>query len=277
MKKIAYLGPVNTYSYLAAQSAAADGDKLIPCQSFSEVFDFVKAGKADTAVVPMENSVEGNVNEVTDFLIFGSDNETLYINSELVLSIDNFLIAKLEADFNKIETVFTHWQPYAQCRGTVNRLLPNVKIVFAESTAAATEMISDEKTAAIGGKQLLKNGFKLSEFSVNDIKNNTTRFCAVSLSNKTANENDKLTVVFEAENKPGGLVRLLEIFHAFGMNMTRLESRPHKSVLGRYVFIADITGNILDKDTSSALELIKRSTVFFKMLGNYKSKLPVQR
>jgi prephenate dehydratase len=82
-------------------------------------------------------------------------------------------------------------------------------------------------------------------------------------------------MVFEAENKPGGLLRLLEIINAFGMNMTRLESRPHKSVLGRYVFIADITGNILDNATSSALELIKRNTALFKYLGCYEENSKV--
>lgn len=268
MKKIVYLGPENSYSFLAAQTVARQEDTLTGLPSFGEVLDSVREGYADIAVTPMENSVEGNVNEVTDCLIFGC--KPVFINAEFVLKIDNFLIADKDADFSKIETIITHWQPYAQCRQTLKHLFPDVKIVFADSTSLAVKSITDNKTAAIGGKQLVTEKLKISDCTVNDNAENCTRFAVLSREDLISSENNKLTVVFEAENKPGGLLKLLEIFNVFGMNMTRLESRPHKSVLGRYIFIADISGNISDNNTSSALELVKRSTVFFKYLGCYK-------
>ena len=273
MRKIAYLGPENSYSFLAAKRIAREDDILIGMPSFFDVFECIYKNSADVAVTPLENSVEGNVNEVTDCLIFGGYDKPVFINAELVCKIENFLIAQRDADFNDIETVVTHWQPYAQCRQMIKKLLPNAKIVFADSTSAAVGSISDNKTAAIGGAQLVSGNFKKSDYTVNDIENNCTRFGVFSATESVSPENNKLTIVFEAENKPGGLLRLLEIISVFGMNMTRLESRPHKSALGRYIFIADITGNIFDNDTVSALELLKRNTVFYKYLGGYKENV----
>ena len=269
MRRIAYLGPENSYSFLAAKRIAQNGDVLMEMPSFTDVLESVRECRADIAVTPMENSVEGNVNEVTDCLIFGSD-EPIFINGEFVFGIENFLIMRKDADPEKIRTIVTHWQPYAQCRHTLKRLLPDAKVIFADSTSAAVKSISDSETAAIGGKQLVSELYKRSDGTVNDNRENCTRFIVLSKNDLPDRENNKFTLIFEAENKPGGLVRLLEIINAFGMNITRLESRPHKSILGRYVFITDIAGNVLDNSTSSALELIKRNTVFFKYLGCYK-------
>jgi prephenate dehydratase len=269
MRRIAYLGPENSYSFLAAKRIARDDDVLTEMPSFTDVLESVRECRADIAVTPMENSVEGNVNEVADCLIFGDDRKPLFINEEFVLVIENRLIMQKDADPDNIRTIITHWQPYAQCRHTLKHLSPDAKIVFADSTSAAVKSISDDYTAAIGGRQLVSEGHKMSGI-INDNEDNCTRFAVLSSNDLLDPKNNKLTVVFEAENKPGGLLRLLEIINAFGMNMTRLESRPHKSVLGRYVFIADVTGNILDNSTSSALELIKRNTALFKYLGCYK-------
>jgi prephenate dehydratase len=269
MKKIAYLGPENSYSFLAAKRIADDDDILIDMHSFTDVLESVRNGNADIAVTPMENSVEGNVNEVADCLIFGSDEKPLFINAEFVLVIENHLIMRNDARPENIKTIVTHWQPYAQCRQTLKKLLPDAKIIFAESTSAAVKSINDDATAAIGGKQLVTKGYKMHSDVINDNEDNCTRFAILSSKDIPDRKNNKLTLVFEAENKPGGLLRLLEIINVFGMNMTRLESRPHKSVLGRYVFIADINGHILDNSTSSALELIKRNTPHFKYLGCY--------
>jgi len=267
--KIAYLGPENSYSHLAAKKAAKEDGVLIPKPAFPDVFDAVRAGAADAAVIPVENSVEGNVNEVTDRLIFNA--EPLFINAEFTLKIDNYLIARETADFNKIETVITHRQPYGQCRETLRRLYPAAKIIFADSTSAAEGKLSDEKTAAVGGKQLLSKSLKISENSVNDNDENRTRFAVISKTDAPDKESNKLSIAFEAENKPGGLLRLLQIINAHNLNMTRIESRPHKSVLGRYVFIADLAGNVLEADTAAALKELKADTAFFKYLGCYKA------
>jgi prephenate dehydratase len=269
MRRIAYLGPENSYSFLAAKRIAHHSDVLADMPSFTDVLESVRDKRADIAVIPMENSVEGNVNEVADCLIFGDDKRPLYINAEFVLVIENHLIMRKDADPNGIRTIVTHWQPYAQCRQTLKRMLPNARIVFAESTSAAVGSISDNVTAAIGGKQLASEPYKISDSVINDNKDNCTRFAVLSRNDFPDMKNNKLTIVFEAENKPGGLLRLLEIINVFGMNMTRLESRPHKSILGRYVFIADISGNVLDNSTSSALELMRRSTAHYKYLGCY--------
>ena len=269
MKKIAYLGPESSYSHLAAQRIAGGDDSLVAMPSFSDVFFAVRERRADMAVLPIENSAEGNVNEVADGLIFDDAKTPLFINAEFVLKIENYLIAQKTAELRRIERIVTHWQPYAQCRRALKKLLPDAAIIFSDSTSAAVAGLSDDRTAAIGGIQSVKENLQVLGTTVNDMAGNCTRFVVLSSADTVTTASDKLTVVFEAENRPGGLLKLLEIFNVFGVNMTRIESRPHKSVLGRYVFIADLSGNVLDNNTSSALELIKRSTVYFKYLGCY--------
>jgi len=278
-KKIAYLGPKDSYSFLAASEFSNDGDSLISLATFLDVLDYVRHNKADLAVVPLENSTEGLVNEVTDGLIFNNgqlDNlyndeksDNLYINYEFSLPINNFLIAKEKADFSKIDKVFTHWQPYGQCRNTLKKILPNAKIIFSDSTSSSIASIKNTAQAAIGGRQLVSDGFKSSDICINDAQDNCTRFAVLSKENITCAKNTKLTVCFEAHNKPGGLLENLEVFKNANLNMTRIESRPHKSKLGRYVFIVDILGNVLDDKTNKALEKLKKSVEFYKYLGGY--------
>ena len=294
-KKIAYLGPQNSYSQLAAQKIANKDDVLVSHLTFLDVLNSVQSGDSDIAVVPVENSTEGLVSEVTDGLIFDvakSDSKNqLYINFEFTMAIDNFLITKKGADFNCIKTVITHPQPYGQCRHTIKKLLPNAKIVYADSTSSALAAIKDNKTASIGGKQLADKKFIASDKSINDAPNNSTRFVVLSKSavgavinrpegcgagdlleaklNSNPSPPQKFTIVFEAQNKPGGLVEVLQILANASLNLTRLESRPHKTQLGRYVFLCDILGNYNSSVTQSAISNLKDKTLFYKYLGSY--------
>jgi len=275
-KKIVYLGPTKSYSELAASSFANKGDILISSPSFLDVLDAVKNGEADLAVVPVENSIEGIVNEVTDGLIFTMGESgiaaNLYINFEFYVTINNYLISKKGCDFSKIKTVVSHWQPYGQCRHTLKRFLPNARIIYADSTSNALAGIKDKTVASIGGLQLVEGDLIASDVCINDAPNNITRFVVLSKDNVICDKNSKITIAFEVQNKPGGLIEVLSILRDFDLNMTRLESRPHKSALGRYVFIADIVGNVKDIKIAEALKKIEDSTSFYKYLGGY-SKL----
>jgi len=271
-KKIAYLGPENSFSCLAVKkyiSGLEQNYAPLLCSIFFDVLDNVKIGAADLAIVPLENSTEGIVNEVTDGLIF-SDTD-LYINADFSIAIDNFLIYKNGSKLENINTLYSHWQPFGQCRNTIKKLLPNAKVVFENSTASAVAAIKDNASAAIGGKQLVSGNFIASDKPINDATDNRTRFAIISKYNSFCPTHTKSTITFETQNKSGALVEILSILKKHNLNMTRLESRPHKSHLGRYIFLVDIAANAHDKKTATALSLIEKKSSFYKFLGSYRT------
>ena len=264
--KIAYLGPKDSYSYLAASGFLGDGVKLCEYPTITNALLSVGNG-CDAAFVPYENSSEGTVSDTIDTLI----KEKLFIVREYDLKIDNRLITLKGAELSKIKKIVTHRQPYGQCRGYISQNYKTADIVFCDSTSAAAAVITDNYTAAIGGLQLLKSNSHLaaSDFTINDQKENRTRFILVSDKAAADKQNDRTTVVFESENKPGGLLSLLSVFEKYNINLTKIESRPRKESVGRYLFIVDITGGAADENISLALKEIESKTVFYKYLGSY--------
>ena len=263
---IAYLGPKDSFSHIAALKFQGAGDKLTEFPTITRALLGI-GGECEAAVVPFENSSEGGVSDTLDALIAG---EGLFINYEYGLKIEHRLLTYQGAGLNEIKTVVTHRQAYGQCRETIARILPGAEIVFADSTSAAAKAVKDKSTAAIGGVRLAAGGLEASDFTVNDQKDNRTRFIFVSGRNTPDPRNDKTTVVFESENKPGGLMKLLKIFEEHNINMTRIESRPRKDIMDRYLFIVNITGGVLDRNISHALKRIRERTVYYKFLGCYK-------
>jgi len=270
MKRIAYLGPENSFSSLAAKKVQKGGDELMPLPSFCACFRYLHEGKADKAVVPIENSTEGNVNEVMDELIFQNEKNPVFITADLILKIEHFLIGLKGVAFEKVETIYTHWQGYGQCRSRLQEIAPNAKIVFSDSTSAAVQSVKSLTHAAIGGRQAIKEEHEVYSKAVNDNLDNSTKFVVLSSDNSNCIKNDKMSIVFGVENKPGRLLKMLEILEKYKVNMTRLESRPHKTVLGKYVFFVDLGGNQSNDNVIAALEEIKRATKFYRFLGNYK-------
>lgn len=265
---IAYLGPKNSFTHRAALGFADEGDSLKEYPTITHAL--LAVGKeCGAAAVPYENSSEGSVSDTIDALIKYED---LFIRLEYALKIEHRLIALKTADFNNISKIVTHRQAYGQCREYLSGMYRGADIIFADSTSAAAAMINDNFTAAVGGVKLIEGDTRLkaSGFTVNDQKDNRTRFILVSDKPVTDKNNDRTTIVFESENKPGGLMGLLAIFDKYKINMTKIESRPRKDIIGRYLFVVDFTGNILDAPVTAALKELREKTVFFKNLGSYR-------
>lgn len=268
--RIAYLGPEDSFSFLAAQRFSGGGDELKEYPTITHAILSVVNGGCGAAAVPLENSTEGGVSDTLDGLI---QNDGLFINYERELKIEQRLLALRGAESKDIRTIVTHKQPYGQCRETVSQMFPDAGIVFADSTSAAARAVRDKHTAAIGGVQCCRadNGLAAFDYCMNDSPVNRTRFVLVSRDNIADAANTKTTVVFESENKPGGLVSLLKIFEKYNINMTKIESRPRKEYcLDRYLFIVNIAGNALDSKVKTALDKIREKTVYYKFLGSYR-------
>ena len=199
----------------------------------------------------------------------------LKIKKELVIQVRQNLLVKKGITEEKIKFVLSHPQPIGQCRKYLTTNLAHAQVRLVYSTAAAAEEVAagDGECAAIGSAAAAEvYGLEIAAANIQDGDNNLTRFVVISREDSVQTGNDRTSIVFSTENKPGSLYSILDIFNLWDINLLRIESRPAKYQLGRYIFFVDIEGHKEDGDVRDALTMVKRKTSFFKFLGSY----PVQ-
>ena len=256
MKKVTHLGPAGTYTEMAARAFGGDAE-LIPLPSVAEVIDTVIRNDADMAVCAFENSIAGTVSiETIDLLL--NPHFPLNIYGEVVLDISHMLIGRDHLDLDTINTVFSHPSALAQCRQSLQSLVPQANQIELLSTTAAVEAaMADGASAAIAGDLAAREfGAYILARDIGDEKHNATRFLVLSKDKTTSTGDDKTTLVFntiDAESA-GSLVNVLEIFAKRGINLTRIESRPTRRQLGTYIFSVDVQGHQSDENVAQALE-----------------------
>lgn len=268
---LGYMGPSGTFTHQAALNYA--GESGVELKEFPTIYSVLMAvndGIIEEGIVPIENSIEGGVNQTLDCLAFDAD---LYIVKEQVLRITQNLLVKKGAKKEAIQTIASHPQAIGQCSRLLNDKFKNCHINFTDSTSAAAVLTAegDGSTACIGSESSADlYGLDILFSNCGDKNNNSTRFIIVSKKpSREVTSHDKTSIAFALENKPGSLFKALERFAADGINMVKIESRPLKEKLGTYVFFIDIEGNIDDPIIYFALEAVKRNTFFYKFLGSY--------
>ena len=271
MKKVTHLGPAGTYTEMAARAFSRDAE-LIPLPSVAEVIDTVIRDDADMAVCAFENSIAGTVSiETIDLLL--NPHFPLNIYGEVVLDISHMLIGRDHLDLDTINTVFSHPSALAQCRQSLQSLVPQANQIELLSTTAAVEAaMADGASAAIAGDLAAREfGAYILARDIGDEKHNATRFLVLSKDKTTSTGDDKTTLVFntiDAESA-GSLVNVLEIFAKRGINLTRIESRPTRRQLGTYIFSVDVQGHQSDENVAQALEEMEMKTSWVNVLGSY--------
>lgn len=269
IKRIAYLGPPGTFTEEAAL-LYADKAQLIPFSSVPAVASAVDTEMAEEGVVAIENSLEGSVTDTLDLLIHESK---LLIRHELVLPIEHHLLVKIGTETTEIEVIFSHPQALAQCRHFLERCFPQAQIVAALSTAAAVEqMISSSVPAAAIGTQRAAElyGAQISAKNIQDQSPNVTRFVILAPDDHPPTGRDKTSLCFSfGEDHPGLLYDVLKEFAEYNINLTKVESRPSKEILGKYIFLVDLEGHRQDPLISEVLAKIKVKTSLFKVFGSY--------
>lgn len=269
MPSYAYLGPKGTFSEEALLSLSVEDLEPVPCPSIAEVFNVVGSGKVDAGIVPIENSVEGSVNATLDALAFDSD---LTISREVVLDIRHALIAAEGTNLADVHEVASHPHATAQCRKWLAHNLPNADVVAANSTAEAVEQaVSTQGMAAVGTRLAAETyGGQIFFDSIEDFAGNKTRFVVVDRSNVPKTGEDKTSLaLFLHHDQPGALLMILGEF-AFGeINLTKIQSRPTKRVLGEYMFFVDLVGHQDDPEVTTALNCLRLKLRTVKVLGSY--------
>lgn len=276
-KKILFLGPEGTYTSLAK-------DKFVEKYGFVNVEEKPKNAiiaalneidkyndKNLLAVIPIENSIEGVVRETLDNLTRLND-KSIKILSEIAIPISHCLITNAKS-LKDIKTVSSYPQGIAQCREFIRQNLDeNISVRTSQSTAQAVrELIdTDETCAAIASENAAKlYGIPILKHGINDEKDNKTRFVLIGREDTPRTGNDKTSITFSTENKPGALNKVLNILDKFQINMTYIDSRPSKKILGEYTFYIDFDGHIKDEKIAKALFQILQYTKFFRHLGSY--------
>ena len=268
-KDLAYLGPEGTYTEEAARIWNPDAN-LLPVESIPDVARVVSDSKAHEGIVPIENSIEGGVTYTLDLLIHESD---LSICGEVIVPIRQCLVGKDGIQLGAIDTVISHPQSLAQCRGFLADTLPNARLVASLSNAKAVQEImdSDKNVVAISSRRAAEiYGAKILINGIEDRPNNETRFVILSNVDSKVTGRDKTSLCFEfGDDGPGILSDALKEFASREINLVKIESRPNKKSLGRYVFLVDIDGHRENGHVKLALERLEDRVEMMKVFGSY--------
>ncbi len=264
--EIGFLGPQGTFTQEAAFKHFGRSVRLKSLDGIDEVFRETEAKAVAYGVVPVENSTEGSVHHTLDRLM----DSPLTIVGEAELRIHHCLLG-LSQDPSEIKAVYSHHQPFQQCRRWLASRLPACEQISVNSTAdAARRAKEDQGAAAIAGIGVAERyGLCVIEKNIEDDPDNTTRFLIIGDHPVPPTGNDKTSVLVSTRNRPGALVRLLQPLSEHGVSMTRIESRPARQANWQYVFFVDMEGHCDDEPLKTALEALNREAGFFKLLGSY--------
>jgi prephenate dehydratase len=272
--KIAYLGPAGTFTEDALIEAGGGDFEPLRTSTIPEAILAVQAGEADRALVPIENSTEGSVRPTLDTLAFEAEGVTVVGEHDHPVHVH--LIARAGTELGTVEAVLSHPQPLAQCARFLRDTLPGVERRSVSSTAAAVRMVGESARpwAALGARAAAElYGCEILREGVEDESGNVTRFVWIApAGSESAGEGPwKTSVVFSelGADHPGALVDALREFSDREINLSRIESRPLRQGLGRYMFFIDIEGAASDPAIAEAIERLRSKADSVRILGSY--------
>ena len=266
--RVVYQGVEGAYQHQAALEYFGKDVNVFHMDTWKECMEAIKEGMADYAVLPIENSSAGEVNDIYDLL----EEHENYIVGEQIIKIQHALLGVPGTKLEDIRTVFSHPQALMQCAGYLNRH-PQWKQISLSNTAVAAEKAAqdgDKSQAAIAGEITAKlYGLEILEMPVNDCRFNSTRFIIVT--NRKMYEKDarKVSICFELPHVSGSLYNILSHIIYNDLNMCKIESRPIPERNWEYHFFVDFEGNLDDGAVKNAIRGIAEEAVNFKILGNY--------
>ncbi len=268
---VAFLGPLGTFSQAAVDKHFGPDVTKLSVATIDDVFVEVESGRACFGVVPVENSTEGAVNNTQDCLV----DTSLYIVAEVVIPIEHNFLLRRDAAADGITRVVSHRQSLAQCRRWLKENWPRVDKQEVSSNAEAARLAADDPgTAAIAGERAAElYGLRVHARSIQDQRNNSTRFLVLARDQVMSTGRDKTSILVYTENKPGALFRVLEPFEKQQVSLTKIETRPARGSthdnIWAYVFFIDFEGHREDQAVQSVFAQLEGRAVKIKNLGSY--------
>jgi prephenate dehydratase len=282
--RVGYLGPEGTFTQEAlieAIGGRSDRLELVPLPTIVDTVMAVHDGTVERALVPIENSLEGSVNATMDAIAM--DTQDVAIVGEVIHPIRQCLIARSELELDQIEVVVSHPQANAQCARFIHTRLPLARVLPGSSTADAVRLVAehDGPWAALGNRLAAERyGCLVLRAGVEDVADNETRFVWLGPAGAepgAPGDHDpirgpwKTAIVFwgVGSEAPGWLVRCLLEFASRDVNLTRIESRPRKQGLGRYMFFLDLEGRDSEPHVTEALAGLRDHVEVLRVLGSF--------
>ena len=267
---VCFQGVQGAYSQLAMLAFFDDEMKAsFHVDLWRDAMDAISSGEADYAVLPIENSLAGSIEENFDLL----SEYNVAIIGEQILKVDHALLGVKGAKISDIKTVYSHPKAIAQCDEYIRTKHIDWDVKNLRNTAMSAQKIRDDgdiTQAAIGSKyNAILYDLDILEEAIQDDKNNETRFIIVSKEKLYRKDADKISLCLEISHEPGSLYRILSNLMFNGINMNRIESRPIKGVNWQYRFFIDIDGNLNDEAVRNALIGLQEECVSLRVLGNY--------
>jgi len=263
--KVGFLGPEGTYTHQASVAEFGSSVNFIPFSSVDDLFSAVEKKIVDCSVVAIENSTGGVVHKVLDRFL----DSDVKISSEIIIYIHHCLISNVDLD--KVECIFSHPQPFMQCRHWLRENLPSARHVEVASTVEGVHKARETKNSAAIASEIAANRYKMKILAKNiqDTMENFTRFVVLGRTVPKPTGSDKTSLIVSLKHKPGSLFEALKPFAARGVNLTKIESRPTRQRPWEYVFFIDFEGHLDDKKVKGVLKELEPHTVFIQCLGSY--------
>jgi chorismate mutase/prephenate dehydratase len=263
----------NSHQAALALTPNMNEREFVACSRFGDAITAVKDGRANIAVLPIENTTSGAIAEVYDLLL----DKKVSIVGEVKIHVKHCLIGVTGASIADLKTIHGHPQAVAQCSNFLAGL-PDVDVIYATDTALSARRIAEIDNPTVGA---LANeeaariyGLDVLESGINNRKTNYTRFVAVAAEPATVDPQvpAKTSLVLSVSNEPGSLAEVLNAFRAEEIALVKLESRPTINNAWQEMFYMDFEGNVGDQRVQRVLEEVRRHTMYLRVLGTYPSR-----
>ena len=253
-RRVTYLGPAFSFTHMAAVERFGESSDLIPVNTIAAVFEEVNRGHADFGVVPIENSTDGRIIDTLDMFT----RLPLRICGEIQLCIHHNLLGRVPR--SEINEVYSKPQALSQCRDWLSRNMPQARLIEVTSTSTAAQLARDKPGAgAIASRQAaVEYGLQILADSVEDNKNNVTRFAMIGDKPVGPSGRDRTSLLLQIGDKPGALADALAVFKQNKINLTWIESFPLRGAESGYIFFIDCEGHAKDAKVKRTLEELAR-------------------
>ena len=265
--EVAFPGEPGAYSEEAALHFFGSDITTISREGLEDVFTAVEHDEVQYGIVPIENSLEGTIGRSYDLLLTSN----LKVCGELELRVTHCLIANAATGLDMVKTVYSHPQALGQCRTFLKQL--DCQLAPTSDTASSVRMLKEKglnNAGAIASARAAEiYQMKILAREIEDNPNNYTRFFIMAKKDCLPSGQDKTSIVFSVKHRPMALYDLLSRFAAFGVNLTKIESRPTRQKAWEYNFYLDFEGHREDEAPKKVLANLEEATLFLRVLGSY--------
>lgn len=262
---IAYLGPIYSYSYLAAVKHFGQSASLVPVATIAAVFEELVRHQAAFGVVPIENSTDGRVVDTLGMFA----RWPVRICGEVLLPVHHCLLGR--SPRGEITEIYSKPQALSQCRGWLSHHVPDARLIEVASTAAAARLAADKQgAAAIASFEAgIHHGLEVIDENIEDNSHNVTRFAVIGNRRNEPTKHDKTSLMFQLKHQPGALADAMVTFQESKINLTWIESFPLADHPNEYLFFVELEGHEKSKPIASALQKLGKQALRLEVLGSY--------